>query len=122
MAYDDLKKALKRLPQATDDDAPGFELEPCTGPLWDVVAFLEARKLGPAGKSLLNALTSYRPLTQAQEALLQKVLAHLGHPEWLEPILEELESTLQALAHCNAECCSEYEMIGQTGAAWCRWP
>jgi hypothetical protein len=104
MPYDDLKKALERLPQTGDDTGPGFELEPCTGPLWDVVAFLETRKLGPAGRSLYNALTGYRPLTEAQEALLQKVLAHLGHPEWLEPILEELESTLQCLANCNAEC------------------
>jgi hypothetical protein len=67
------------------------------------VAFLEARKLGPAGKSLLNALTGYRPLSEAQETLLQKTLAHLGHPEWLEPILQELESTLQALAACDRE-------------------
>jgi hypothetical protein len=73
-------------------------------PLFQVMAFLESRpKLGPAGRSLLNALTGYRPLSQAQEELLEKVLAKMGHPEWLEPILQELESTLQALAACDRE-------------------
>jgi len=105
MAYDDLKKALERLPQATDDeDGPDFELvDVSQEPLFQVMAFLEVRKLGPAGKSLLNALTGYRPLSEAQETLLQKTLAHLGHPEWLEPILQELKSTLQALAACDRE-------------------
>ena len=107
MAYDDLKKALERLPQATDDeDGPDFELVDCSQePLFQVMAFLEARpKLGPAGRSLYNALTGYRPLTEAQEELLQKVLAKMGHPEWLESILHEMDSTIQALAACDAEC------------------
>jgi hypothetical protein len=65
--YDDLKKALQRIPQADEDQTPDFHLEPCSGPLWEVVAFLEARpKLGPVGRSLYNALTGYRPLTEAQ--------------------------------------------------------
>jgi len=104
MPYDDLKRALERIPQADEDQTPDFDLEPCSGPLWEVVAFLEARKLGPAGRSLLSALTGFKPLTEAQEELLQKVLAKLQHPEWLEPILQELDSTLKALAACDAEC------------------
>ena len=106
MAYDDLKKALERLPQATDaEDGPDFELVDCSQePLFQVMAFLEVRKLGPAGMGLLHGLTGHRPLTEAQEALLQKVLAKMGHPKWLEPILQELASTLQALQSCDQEC------------------
>jgi hypothetical protein len=70
-----------------------------------VISFLEARpKLGPAGRSLYNDITGYRPLTEPQEALLQKLLARMGHPEYMEPILQELASTLQALAACDQEC------------------
>lgn len=87
-------------PQADNQD---FELEPCSGPLWDTVGFLETRKLGPAGNSLLNALTGYRRLTEAQEDLLQKVLAKMCHLEWQQPIQQELEKSLQALAACNRE-------------------
>lgn len=106
MAYDDLKKALERLPQATDEDGPDFELVDCSQePLFQVMAFLEARpKLGPAGRSLYHALTGYKPLTEAQEELLQKVLAKMGCPEALQAIKAELASTLQALAACDAEC------------------
>lgn len=105
MAYDDLKKALERLPQATDEDGPDFELVDCSQePLFQVISFLESRKLGPAGMSLLTALTGYRPLTEAQEELLQKVLAKMGCPEALQDIKDELASTLQALAACDAEC------------------
>lgn len=105
MAYDDLKKALERLPQVDNEDGPDFELDPCSGPIWDVLAFLEARpKLGPAGRSLYSALTGFKPLTEAQEELLVKILAKLQHPEWLEPILQEMDSTLQALAHVDQEC------------------
>jgi len=107
MAYDDLKKALERLPQATDDeDGPDFELVDCSQePLFQVMAFLESRpKLGPAGRSLYNALTGHRSLSQAQEELLEKVLAKMGCPEALQAIKAELASTLQALAACDQEC------------------
>ena len=104
MPYDDLKKALERLPQADKEDGPDFELDPCSGPIWDVLALLEARKLGPAGRSLYSALTGFKPLTETQEKLLVKILAKLQHPEWLEPILQELASTLQALESCDQEC------------------
>lgn len=106
MAYDDLKKALKRLPQATDEDGPDFELVDCSQePLFQVMAFLEARpKLGPAGMSLLHGLTGFKPLTEAQEELLEKVCKKMGHEDWMEPILHELASTLQALAACDQEC------------------
>jgi len=104
MPYDDLRKALERLPQMRDDTAPDLELVDCSQePLFQVMAFLEARKLGPAGKSLLNALTGYRPLTEAQETLLVKVLAKMGCPEALQAINDELASTLQALAACDRE-------------------
>lgn len=89
--------------QQQKSDAPDFDLEPCSGPLWDAVDFLEVRKLGPAGMSLLNALTGHKRLTEPQEGLLQKVLAKMGHPEYMEPILQELESNLQALAACDRE-------------------
>lgn len=103
-SYDHLMNRLGKLPQADKEDGPDFELEPCSGPLWEVVAFLEARpKLGPAGRSLYSALTGFKPLTEAQEELLIKVLAKLQHSEWLEPILQEMESTLQALAAVDAE-------------------
>jgi hypothetical protein len=85
-------------------EVPDFELDPCSGPLWDVLAFLDSRKLGPTGRSLYDALTGFKPLTEAQEELLQKVLAKLQHPEWLEPILQELDSTIKALTACDAEC------------------
>jgi hypothetical protein len=106
MAYDDLKKALERFPQATDEDGPDFELVDCSQePLFQVMAFLESKpKLGPAGRSLYNALTGYRPLSQPQEELLHKVLAKMQHPEWLEPILQEMDSTISALAACDREC------------------
>jgi hypothetical protein len=107
MPYDDLKKALERIPQADEDLDPGFELEPCSGPLWDVISFLEGRpKLGPTGRSLLNALTSHRPLTEPQEELLEKVLAKMGGPEDLQDIKKEIDSTIQALAACDTECFS----------------
>lgn len=106
MPYDDLKKALERLPQATDNEGgPGFELEPCSGPLWETLAFLEARpKMGPAGRSLYSGLTNHMPLTEAQEELLGKVLAKMGCPEALQAIKEEMASTIQALAACDQEC------------------
>jgi len=101
---DSLCRQVQSLKKSQQSDlAPDFELEPCSGPLWDTVAFLEARKLGPAGKSLLNALTGYRPLTEAQETLLVKVLAKMGCPEALQAINDELASTLQALAACDRE-------------------
>lgn len=95
---------LKQQKSQQQSDDPGFELDPCSGPIWDVLAFLEARKLGPAGRSLYSALTGFKPLTEAQEELLVKILAKLQHPEWLEPILQEMDSTIQALAACDAEC------------------
>jgi hypothetical protein len=104
MPYDDLKKALERLPQVGDDTGPDFELDPCSGPIWDVQAFLEARKLGPAGRSLYSGLSGYQALTEAQEALLQKVCKKMGHEDWLEPILQEIEEYNHALAHVDAEC------------------
>lgn len=105
MPYDDLKRALERLPQVGDDTGPDFELDPCSGPIWDVLAFLEARpKLGPAGRSLYSALTGFKPLTEAQEELLVKICQKMGHEDWLEPILHELEATLLALAHVDQEC------------------
>ena len=106
MAYDDLKKALERLPLANDDeDGPDFELVDCSQePLFQVMAFLEARKLGPNGRGLYSVLTGTRPLSQAQEELLQKVLAKMGCPEALQAIKDELASTQQALAACDAEC------------------
>ena len=107
MAYDDLKKALERLPQATDDeDGPDFELVDCSQePLFQVMAFLEARpKLGPAGRSLYDALTGFRPLTEAQEELLMKICQKLDHEDWIEAIHQEMDSTIQALAACDQEC------------------
>ncbi len=104
---DSLCRQMKSLKQKSQqsDLAPDFELEPCSGPLWEVVAFLEARpKLGPAGRSLYNALTGYRPLSQAQEELLVKVLAKMGCPEALQAIKDELAITIQALADCDQEC------------------
>lgn len=103
--YDDLKKALERIPQADEDQTPDFELDPCSGPLWEVVAFLEARpKLGPVGRSLYDVLTGFKPLTEPQEELLQKVLAKMRCPEALQDIKNELAITIQALAACNQEC------------------
>jgi hypothetical protein len=96
-------KCLKQKSQQSDL-TPDFELEPCSGPLWDAVAFLESRKLGPAGSSLYNALIGYRPLSQVQEELLVKVLAKMGCPEALQVIKEELAITIQALQSCDQEC------------------
>lgn len=97
---------LKQQKSQQQSEDPDFELvDVSQEPLFQVMAFLEARpKLGPAGRSLYNALTGYRPLTEAQEELLQKVLAKMGHPEWLEPILQEMDSTIQALQSCDQEC------------------
>lgn len=103
MPYDDLKKALERLPQVGDDTGPDFELDPCSGPIWDVLAFLEARKLGPTGRSLYDALTGFKPLTEAQEELLGKILAKMQHPEWMEPILQEMEVYNHAMAQVDTE-------------------
>ena len=96
---------LKQQKSQQQSEDPDFELVDCSQePLFQVMAFLEVRKLGPAGMGLLHGLTGHRPLTEAQEALLQKVLAKMGHPGWLEPILQELASTLQALQSCDQEC------------------
>jgi len=50
------------------------------------VDFLGSRELGPAGRSLLDALTGFKPLTESQESLLAKILEKMGHPEWIEPL------------------------------------
>ncbi len=71
-----------------------------------MVAFLEGRKLGPAGRSLYDILAGYRPLTEAQEELLQKVLANMGCHDVLQDIKDELAITIQALAACDTECSS----------------
>lgn len=106
MPYDDLKKALERLPQVGDDTGPDFELvDVSQEPLFQVLAFLESRpKLGPAGRSLLQGLCGNRPLTEAQEELLVKICQKLGHEDWIEAILQEMDSTIQALAHVDQEC------------------
>lgn len=106
MPYDDLKKALERLPQMEDDTGPDFELVDCSQePIWLVVAFLQARQLGPAGLDLLDALKFRHALTQPQEELLAKVVKKMEQPdEWVESILQEIEEFNQALAQVDAEC------------------
>lgn len=105
MPYDNLEKRLGRLPQSTEEGSD-FKLVDVSGePLHQVVTFLESRpKLGPAGRDLLAAIGGYLPLTEAQETLLLKVLAKMGHPEWLEPVMEEHEITVQALEAVDEEC------------------
>jgi len=96
---------LKQQKSQQQSEDPDFELVDCSQePLFQVLAFLESRKLGPAGMGLLHGLTGHRPLTEAQEALLQKVCKKMGHEDWMEPILQELDSTLQPLAACDQEC------------------
>ena len=97
---------LKQQKSQQQSEDPGFELVDCSQePLFQVMAFLEARpKLGPAGRSLYSGLTGFKPLTEGQEELLEKVCKKMGHEDWLEPILQELASTLQALAACDQEC------------------
>jgi len=53
---------------------------------------LSTKELGPAGTVLYDKIYFSRTLTDNQQQLLEKVLAKMGHPEWLEAILEEISS------------------------------
>ena len=79
MPYDDLKKALERLPVAADEE-PDYEL--VWTPRNQLIGTLHNRTLGPAGQSLLAWLEHGGDLTTELEELLRKVCAKTPAHVW----------------------------------------
>ena len=72
-------------------------------PWAQLLALLSKKRLGPSGQALFEALDKKHELTEDQEENLEKICESCGHPEWLEPILKEIEEFNQALAQVDTE-------------------
>ena len=79
-----------------------FELVDCSQePLFQVVDFLDSRKLGPAGLELYESLSCRNVLTETQIALLEKICSKMGHKDWSVQILQEISTYQEALSHVD---------------------
>jgi hypothetical protein len=128
MPYDDLKKALERLPQAASEE----EDEECPlvwTPRNQLIGALHSRTLGTMGQSLLAWLEHGGDLTPEREELLRKVCAKTPAHVWdgkagffvtqgnLDPdeIIDDLPQELaddreceEILAQVDTECSNSY--------------
>lgn len=102
-----IQKQLQKLKsqQQKSQQSEDFILVDCSEtPIGQVLSFLSTKSLGPAGLALADALYLSRPLTDNQLDLLQKVLDKMGHPEYMEVILQEISDLWTALGEVDKLC------------------
>jgi hypothetical protein len=97
---------LKSQKRSPSDD---FVLGGPPSPLFKVLGYLEVIRLSPALQGMYKALESRtEPLTAPQEELLCRILEKIGHPEWLEPVLQELQAYISAWKKYDEECSTPF--------------
>jgi len=61
-----------------------------------VMTFMVSKKMGPKARDLYNSLNQKHALTDGQKLILQKICQKMGHEDWYEIILEDIEKEIAA--------------------------
>ncbi len=77
-------------------ECEGFLFYNDMSPRGQLMTFMCSKELGPKAQGLYDALKLTQALTDDQKTLLQKICIKMGHPDWPELIIDDIEEEIAA--------------------------